>query len=134
MLTGNHLTEHGLSNGGIRQRTKGAERVYNTIGRTTVSSNETTQSSSTHGGTHGSIHICTRGWPCQASIGGEVLGPVKVHCPSVGKCQGRKSGVGVWEGEHLIVAGVGDGIVFFWGQTMKGGKIWAKGIIPPLLM
>jgi uncharacterized protein YqcC (DUF446 family) len=35
------------------------------------------QFKSTHGGTHGSSRICSRGWPCQASMGGEALGPVK---------------------------------------------------------
>jgi hypothetical protein len=33
-------------------------------------------------------------------MGGEVLGPVKAQCPSVGECQGREAGVGRWEGEH----------------------------------
>jgi hypothetical protein len=28
------------------------------------------------------------------SIGGDVLGPVKPQCPSVGECQGSKLGVG----------------------------------------
>jgi hypothetical protein len=27
-------------------------------------------------------------------VGGEVLGPVKARCPSVGECQGREVGVG----------------------------------------
>ena len=31
----------------------------------------------TLGATHGSSHICSRGWPCQTSVGGEVLGSVK---------------------------------------------------------
>ena len=46
----------------------------------------------THGGTHGSNHICSRGWPCQTSVGGEALGPVKVQCPSVGDAR-----AGWWE-------------------------------------
>jgi hypothetical protein len=29
-------------------------------------------------------HICSRGWPGQASKGGEALGPLKAQCTSVG--------------------------------------------------
>jgi hypothetical protein len=53
-----------------------------------------TQPKSTHGGTHGSSHIHSRGWPCGTSVGGEALGPVKARCPSVGECQEREVGVG----------------------------------------
>jgi hypothetical protein len=35
------------------------------------------QPKSTHGGTHGSSHICSRGWACQTSMGGEAIGLVK---------------------------------------------------------
>jgi hypothetical protein len=52
------------------------------------------QSKKTHGGTHGSSCICSRGWPCWTSMGGEALGPVKVLCPSIGECQDREVGVG----------------------------------------
>ena len=49
------------------------------------STNQSTQSSqglnhqpkSTHGGTHGSSYICSRGLPCLTSVGGEAPGPVK---------------------------------------------------------
>ena len=34
------------------------------------------QLKSTHGGTHGSGYICSRGWPSRSSMG-EALGPVK---------------------------------------------------------
>jgi hypothetical protein len=66
------------------------------------------QPKSTHGGTHGSSHICSREWPCGISTGGEALGPVKANCPSVFKCQdrGRRS-CWVGGGDTLIVAGVG---------------------------
>jgi hypothetical protein len=62
------------------------------------------QSKKTHGGTHGSSCICSRGWPYWASMGGEALGLVKVIYPSVGECQGQEAGVGGlvsrgrWEG------------------------------------
>jgi hypothetical protein len=42
-------------------------------------------------------------------MGGEVLGPVKVLCPSIEKCQGQEVGVGGWEW-------VG------WGEGGKGGN------------
>jgi hypothetical protein len=45
LLAGNIWTEHGDPNGGVRRRTEGAEGVCNIIGRTTVSTNETPQSS-----------------------------------------------------------------------------------------
>jgi hypothetical protein len=87
--------------------TKGAEGVRNPIGRTTISTNQTPRSSqglnhqpkSTHGGTHGSSCICSRGWLCQASVGEEALGPVKARCPSVGN---EVEGVcwNGWVGEH----------------------------------
>ena len=35
------------------------------------------------------------GWPYQASMRGEALGPVKAPYPSVGECQGGEAGVGV---------------------------------------
>ena len=48
----------------------------------------------THGGTHGSSCICSRGWPSWSSMGGEAIGPVKVLCPNIGKCQGQEAGEG----------------------------------------
>jgi hypothetical protein len=39
MLTANHWTEHRDPNGGVRERTEGAEGVCNPIGRTTISTN-----------------------------------------------------------------------------------------------
>jgi hypothetical protein len=75
MLADNHWTEHGR----VRERTEKAEKVCNPIGRITISTIQIPQSSqglshqprSTHGGTHGSSCICSRGWP--SSIGGEAL-------------------------------------------------------------
>jgi hypothetical protein len=34
-------------------------------------------------------------------VGGEALGLEGVRCPSVGECQGRRTGVGGCVGEHL---------------------------------
>jgi hypothetical protein len=39
MLPTYHGTEHGISNGGVRERTEGAEGVCYPIGRTTISTN-----------------------------------------------------------------------------------------------
>jgi len=71
----------GDPNGGLGKKTEEAEEVCNTVGRTTISTNQTHQSSqglnhqpvSTHEGTHDSSHICGRGWHCPASIGGKAL-------------------------------------------------------------
>jgi hypothetical protein len=65
-----------LISSGVRERAEGAEEVWNPIGRTTISTNQTSKSSqglnhqpkSTHGGTHGSSRISNRGWPCRASM------------------------------------------------------------------
>jgi hypothetical protein len=51
------------------------------------------QPKSTHEGTHGSSHICSRGWPKCTSMGGEALGPVKAQCSSIRECQGSEVGV-----------------------------------------
>jgi hypothetical protein len=75
---------------------------FATIGRTTILTNQTPQSSqglnhqtkSTHGATHGSSHIYSRGWPWWASIGREALGPLKAQCPSVGEFEGGEVGMG----------------------------------------
>jgi hypothetical protein len=52
------------------------------------------QPKNTHGGTYGSSSICSRRQPCQLSMGGEAVGPVKVLCPSVGEWQGQEVGMG----------------------------------------
>jgi hypothetical protein len=66
-------------------RGEGSEEDYNLIGRTTISTNQTPQSSqglshqpkSTHGLVHDSHYLCSRGQPHLASVGGEVFGPVE---------------------------------------------------------
>jgi hypothetical protein len=87
-------------------------KEFVTTGRTTISTNQTPQCSQglnhqpkgTHGGTHGSSCICSRGWPC--------LGiNVKARCPSVGECESREAGVGGWVGgwgNTIIEAGGGE--------------------------
>jgi hypothetical protein len=82
MLESNHWTKHEVPNGGIRERTEGAEGVYYPIGKTTMSTNQTLQRSQglnqqpkgTCGATHGSIHMCSIGWPCWMSV--RVKGPL----------------------------------------------------------
>jgi hypothetical protein len=41
MLAANHWTEHRDPSGGVRESTKGAEGVFNPIGRSTISTNQT---------------------------------------------------------------------------------------------
>ena len=69
-------------------------------------------SKKTHGGTHGSSCIYSRGFPSQSSVGGEALGPVKVLCPSIGECQcqGQEVGVG------CLVSELGGGRGFLEGN------------------
>jgi hypothetical protein len=45
MHAAKHQTEHGDPNGGVRGMTEGAEGVYNSIGRTTISTNQILQNS-----------------------------------------------------------------------------------------
>jgi hypothetical protein len=67
ILAANHCNGHGVSSGRVRVMTEGAEGVCNPIGRTTISTKHTPQSSqglghqpkSTHGGAHGASHILT---------------------------------------------------------------------------
>jgi hypothetical protein len=92
----NHWTEHGeVPKRGVRERTEGIEGICNPIGRTTISTNQTAapsppfappppipprtprELSHQQRSTHGSSCICSRGWPCHASMGREVLGPMK---------------------------------------------------------
>ena len=97
-----HLAEHRIPTSEARERTQGAEGVSSPIGGTTICINQNPQSSyglnhqpkSTNGGTLGSSHICSRGWPSRSSMGGEALGPVKAQCPSIGECQDQEAGEG----------------------------------------
>ena len=108
MLTANYWTEHCVPNVGDGERTEGAEGLCNHIGRKTISTNQTPQSSqglnhqqkSTDGGTRGSCCICSSGWPCLASMGEEALGPVKAQFPSIWECLKSEVGVGAWMVEH----------------------------------
>jgi hypothetical protein len=53
---------------------------------------------SIHGGTHGSSHICSKGWPCGTSMRGEALGSVKDQCSSVEEFLDWEAGVDGVEG------------------------------------
>ena len=76
-----------------------------------ISTNQTLQRSlglnyqpkSTHGETHGSSCIGSRGCPGWA-MGGEALGPVKAGYPIIGEFEDREAGVGRWR-NTLIEAG-----------------------------
>jgi hypothetical protein len=74
MLTANCWTDHRVPNGRVRKRTEGADGVCNPIGTTTIVTKQSSQGLnhqpwSTHRGTHGSSHICSRGWHSRASMG-----------------------------------------------------------------
>jgi hypothetical protein len=79
----------GVLDGGVGERTEGAEGVCSPMEGAAVSTGQTPwcsqgldqQPKSTHGGTHGTGHVCGRGWPCWASAGREALGPVKARYP-----------------------------------------------------
>jgi hypothetical protein len=62
----------------------------------------------TLGGTHGCSCMCSRGWPYQASMGGEALCTVKAQYPSVGECQGGEAGMGGWE--YILIEAGGGGM------------------------
>ena len=73
------------------------------LGETTIWTNQYPQRSqginhqpkSSHGGTHGSSCIRSRGWLSWSSVGREALGPVKAQCPSGEEYQGHDLYVGV---------------------------------------
>jgi hypothetical protein len=73
MLTAIYWTEHRVPTEVARKRTQGIKRVCSPVGGTTIWNNQYPQSSlglnhqpkKTHGGTHGSSCICSKGWPCQ---------------------------------------------------------------------
>jgi hypothetical protein len=77
------------------------------------------QPKKTHGGTHGSSCICSRGWPSWSSMGGEVLGPPKVPGPSIREWQGQEVGMGGFVNRARGEAMGG----FSEGETRKGDKI-----------
>ena len=74
--------------------------------------------------TDDSSHICSRRWLCWASMGEKALGPMKAQCRSIGECEGREVGVGVWVGAHpLRSRRRKDGIQSLWGEIRKGDNI-----------
>ena len=117
MLTVIHWMEHRVPNEGVRECTQGAEEAWSPIGGTSIWTNQYPQSSlelnhqskKTHGRTRGSNCICSRGWPHRSSMGGEILGSVKVICPSIGECQDQEARVG-----ELVSRGGEEGKEGFW--------------------
>jgi hypothetical protein len=85
---------------GVRVTTEGADRVCSPGGTTSTNQNPQCsqgvnhQPNSTHVATHGSPSMCSRGWPCWTSMGGEAFGPVRVQCPSLRECQDWEAQVG----------------------------------------
>ncbi|EDM03693.1 rCG61799 [Rattus norvegicus] len=131
MLRVNHWTKFGGSNGGVREKTEEDEGVCDPIGRTTTSINQDPAppptklagtkpptKEYTHEGTHGSSRICSGGWPCWASIGGKVIGPVKTQFRTVGECQCSEVG-----GNLHRSRGKGNEMGDSRGETRKGDNI-----------
>jgi hypothetical protein len=104
MFTANHWTEHRFPRGRVRKRTEGAKGFATPQGeqqkQPQSSQGLNHQPKSIHRETHGSSHMCSRGWPFWTSMGGQALGLVKAQCFSVGECQGGEVGVSRWVGEH----------------------------------
>ena len=87
------------------------------------------QPKSIHGGTRGSSHICSRGWPFWASARGETLSPIKAWCPSVGEFKGGEAGMSGWVGEHTHRSrGRGYGLRGLWGGGQKREKSFEMSI------
>jgi hypothetical protein len=132
MSAANHYTKCRIPNGGVRERTEGTEGVCNPIGRTTISTNQTHQNSQevSHQprNAHDSSCICSRGWPCQASVGGEVLQPMKAQYMS--QCrgiEGREAEVGGWVYEHPHRSmGRGNGVGGVWEGRKPGYQLKFK--------
>jgi hypothetical protein len=122
ILTANHLTEPRDPNRRVRGRTEGTEGNYNIIGRKTVSTNQTPQSSQglnhqpkcIHGGIHGSYYICSRGLPSLAPMRGEVIGHVEACCPLKGGCWVSELRVGGWVRKNPLRG--------------KGKRAWGRGL------
>jgi hypothetical protein len=49
--------------------------------------------------------LCSRGWPCRVSVGGEALGVMTAIWPSVGEFEGGEAGMNEWVGNTLIEVG-----------------------------
>jgi hypothetical protein len=104
----------GVPDRGVGEGTEGAEGVRSPMEGATISRDQNLWSSwgldhqpkNTHEATHGIGYLSTRGWPCLTSVGEEALGPEGVWCPSVGECQGGRTGIGGWR-RALIEAGGG---------------------------
>jgi hypothetical protein len=83
MTTVIYWMKHRAPNGGARESTQEAEGVCNTIGGTTILTNQYPLSC-----------ICSRRWPSWPSLGGEALGLAKIMCSSTGECKVQEAGVG----------------------------------------
>jgi hypothetical protein len=129
MLTANHWTEWRSQRKDWRSwRGLQHHRKNNNINQPEPQSSQrlNLQPKSTHGGTHGSSHICSRVWSCQASLGWEALGPVEAPYPRVGECQRGEAGVGDLVGKHphrsrgeRTYQGASE------GENRKGYNIWS---------
>jgi hypothetical protein len=101
MLGAPYQTELRDPSGGADRRTGGVEGDCKPIGRIRAcQTSQCSQGLAHQGGIHGYRYICRRGWPCLASVGGDILGPVEVLCPSIGGCWSGWAGEDRWVWEH----------------------------------
>jgi hypothetical protein len=114
MLTAIHWTEHRDPNDGAREGLQLLRR-NNQYPQSSQGLNH--QLKNTHGGTHGSSCISSRGWPSQSSMGRETLDPVKALCPRGIPGPGSRSGCVGEQG----TGGRGQGV--FKGESRKRENI-----------
>jgi hypothetical protein len=97
--------EYRAPNEEARESTQRAKGGFNTIGGSTISTNQSPHPPKNYV----SSCICGKGWPSQPSMGGEALGLVKILCPSTGECQGQEMEVGRLR-SRVGGGGIGDSI------------------------
>jgi hypothetical protein len=121
VLKANHGTEHGVPNGGVRERICKSIQPYRK--NNNMNQPDPLEFSGTKPPTkeytwraHGFSRICSRGWPFWISVGREALDPVEARCPCVGECQDGEAGVvvsrGSQVGQEFLEGEPGKGIAF----------------------
>jgi hypothetical protein len=85
MLAGNHWIEPSVPDGGTEKGIRVTEGVRSTIGVAKVSTGQIPWGSQgldhQPRNTHGSRHVCSRGWHCWISVGKEPFVPVGFNTP-----------------------------------------------------
>jgi hypothetical protein len=78
------------------------------------------QPKSNHGRSHGFSRICSRGWPCWTSMGGEALGAGKAPYPLLGNAKAGRWELVICEQPHRS-RGREDGIESFQRRNRERG-------------